>query len=197
MSNEAFGGFIVPLPDSTNAPSQLGRQNVLPASGLVIDSFRDNSAFLASAWRVPLRVSGRLAMHHGDQWSAEMISRDPSADDHVVAAAKRSIDLLNRVRVDLVTEIDTWVDRVLGDRGTGPLHTETIGSVIDRLAIAWVRCQRLTGRERQGRGDSQAGTALWQLRELARAYDDLVRDVHEGRRRIPRWRALKNYGARR
>ncbi|GAB3138454.1 hypothetical protein GCM10027290_05860 [Micromonospora sonneratiae] len=200
MPNEAFGGFIVPLDavtDSANPAGQLGRQNVLPASGLVIDSFRDGSACLMSAWQIPLRAAGRLAVHHGDQWSAEMISRDPNADDHVVAAAKRSIDLLNRVRVDLVTEIDTWVDRVLDDPGTGPLHTETIGSIIDRLAIAWVRCQRLIDHEGQGRSDSQADTALRQFRELARAYDDLVRDVREGCRRIPRWRALKSYGERR
>ncbi|MDI5936732.1 MULTISPECIES: DUF4254 domain-containing protein [unclassified Micromonospora] len=200
MPNEAIGGFIVPLDavtNSANPADQLGRQNVLPASGLLIDSFRDDSACPMSSWRVPLRAAGRLAVHHGDQWSAEMISRDPNADDHVVAAAKRSIDLLNRVRVDLVTEIDTWVDRVLDDPGTGPLHTETIGSVIDRLAIAWVRCQRLIDHEAQERSASQADAALRQFRELARAYDDLVRDAREGCRRIPRWRALKSYGERR
>jgi Protein of unknown function (DUF4254) len=184
-------------PNSTNDLSQLGRHHVLPSSGLVIDSFRNSSARVIPEWRAPLRAASRLATHHGDQWSAEMISRDPTADDHVVAAAKRSIDLLNRVRVDLVTEIDTWVDRVLDDPGTGPLHTETIGSVIDRLAISWVRCQRLTDRERQGRSDSRAGPAVRQFWELAGAYEDLLRDVHEGCRRIPRWRALKSYGERR
>lgn len=181
-------------PKSTNAPNQPCEEQPLPAASQVIDSFRGSSACWTSAWRVPLRASGRLATHHGDQWSAEMISRDPAADDRAVAAAKRSIDLLNRVRVDLVTEIDTWIDRSVGDPEAAPLHTETIGSVIDRLAIAWVRCQRLTDQERQGRADGHADLALRQFQELARAYDDLVLDVHEGRRRVPRWRALKSYG---
>ncbi|NIL64690.1 DUF4254 domain-containing protein [Salinispora arenicola] len=54
---------------------------------------------------VPLDAAGRLALHHGEQWAAETISRDSSADDHVVAAAKRSIDALNEVRVNLISEI--------------------------------------------------------------------------------------------
>ncbi|QLQ39630.1 DUF4254 domain-containing protein [Micromonospora robiginosa] len=200
MSDKLFGGFIVPLdaaPHPTNPQRQVGGPDLLPTAGLIVDSFQDSSASLMSVWQVPLRASRRLAAHHDDQWSAELISRDPRADDHVVAAAKRSIDLLNRVRVDLVTEIDTWVDRVLRDLGTGPLHTETIGSVVDRLAIAWVRCQHLTDHERGDSGDTPAGSAARQFQELARAYDDLVQDVREGRRRIPRWRALKNYGERR
>ncbi|MEN3611357.1 DUF4254 domain-containing protein [Plantactinospora sp. ZYX-F-223] len=191
---------LVPIDAEVNiprVPSRLGRHNLLPAASLVIESFRDSSACLMSPWQVPLRASWRLATHHDDQWSAEMISRDPTTDDHAVAASKRSIDLLNRVRVDLVTEIDTWVDSILGDLDGGPLHTETIGSVIDRLAIAWVRCQRLIDRDRHGQNDGQAGSALRQFRELARAYDDLLLDVHEGRRRVPRWRPLKSYGERR
>jgi hypothetical protein len=167
-----------------------GGQNLLPAAALVVGSFQSRPADSASVWCTPLRAAKRLAAHHTDQWSAEMISRDPTADDRMVAAAKRSIDLLNRARVDLVAEIDTWIERIICDPATAPLHTETIGSVIDRLAIAWVRCQRLS------QGDRQA-LALRQFEELAHAYDDLVLEVHEGRRRVPRWRALKSYGERR
>ncbi|WP_307937140.1 hypothetical protein [Salinispora arenicola] len=35
------------------------------------------------------------------------------------------------------------------------------------------------------------------LAELAGAYDVLVLDIHHGRRRVPRWRALKSYRGRR
>jgi hypothetical protein len=38
-----------------------------------------------------------------------------------------------------------------------------------------------------------ARASLHQLAELAQAYDDLVRDVAAGRRRLPRWRPLKSY----
>ncbi|MEV4753650.1 DUF4254 domain-containing protein [Micromonospora sp. NPDC049559] len=180
----------------TDERDQHGRQHIFPAAMLIIGSFDSSAACLAPAWRVPLRAARKLAGHHDEQWSAEMISRDPTADDHAVAAAKRRIDLLNRIRVDLVAEIDTWVDGAIGDTEAGPLHTETIGSVVDRLAIAWVRRHRLTGGDRQRCNGGQAALASRQFRELARAYDDLVLDVAQGRRRVPRWRALKSYGDR-
>ncbi|MEJ3741716.1 DUF4254 domain-containing protein [Actinomycetes bacterium KLBMP 9797] len=176
---------VVALPSEHIADRHQGSgQNLLPTARLVVDSFHGQPEGSVS-WPTPLRAARRLAARHADQWSAEMISRDPSADDHVVAAAKRSIDLLNRARADLVMEIDTWVERAICYPATASLHTETIGSVIDRLAIAWVRCQRLSQTDRHA-------LALRQFRELACAYDDLVLDVHKGRRRVPRWRALKS-----
>ncbi len=62
--------------------------------------------------------------------------------------------------------------------------------MVDRLAIAWVRADNLINSD----GDrDRARLALRQLAELADAYDDLVRDVTAGHRRLPRWRALKSY----
>ncbi|WP_434743837.1 DUF4254 domain-containing protein [Micromonospora sp. SH-82] len=122
-----------------------------------------------------------------------MISRDSSADDHVVAAAKRSIDTLNEVRMTLISDVDSWVEKTVRVSGAAPLHTETIGSVIDRLAIAWVRWRRLVELDARQRSGIRPSLALRQFTELAHAYDVLAVDVHEGRRRVPRWRALKSY----
>lgn len=143
-----------------------------------------------------LLAAGQLAAGHREQWDAEDACRDAGADDHALAASKRAIDLMNGARAELVEEVDAWAVAALHGTAEAALHTETLGQVVDRLAVAWVRSRQLA----QLAGDTPrerpiARAALRQLAELCDAYDDLVRDLREGRRRLPHWRSLKRYGA--
>lgn len=137
-----------------------------------------------------IRVAEALASHHQRQWATEDDSRT-AKDSNGVAGAKRLIDELNARRVGMVEQIDQWATREIRTRPVAALHTETLGSVIDRLAIAWVRANQAS----TAAGDRRwAGEAVRQLAELADAYDDLVRDLARGRRRLPAWSSLKRYG---
>ncbi|WP_067474665.1 DUF4254 domain-containing protein [Nocardia amamiensis] len=91
-------------------------------------------------------------------------------------------DDIDRERTELIHEINRWITAQLPpSHGAAMVHTETVGSVIDRLA-------QLT---------SSAYAALtsgceWDLRdrweqlaELAIGYEDLATDVTLGRRRLP------------
>lgn len=164
------------------------QEAALPRSASIIEAFRSDTDPADEL----LRFAVRLAHQHQDQWNAETVSRDPSATADQVAVSKRTIDALNAGRAALIELLDDEIDRRLGTGPVqAPLHTETIGSVIDRLGIAWVRANNLLDDERKGR----ARRALDQLRELATAYDDLIRDVTAGSRRVPAWRLLKQYEA--
>jgi len=134
-------------------------------------------------------VGHELAAQHQRQWRAEDASRADEASAETVASCKRLIDELNIRRVMLVEQIDEWVVREIRSQAHASLHTETFGSVVDRMAIAWVRVNSL----RDAGASDQVRLALRQLTELAAAYDDLVRDLALGRRRLPSWRSLKNY----
>jgi hypothetical protein len=131
-----------------------------------------------------LLIGARLADQHRRQWAAEDLSRLPGASDAAIADTKRRIDQLNMLRAQCVDEIDTWCDVHLAEFTVdAPLHTETVGSVVDRLAIAAVRASQLA----TDRADAQLG-------ELAHAYSTLIADLAAGRRRVPAWRTLKAYG---
>lgn len=160
---------------------------VLPRSATIIEAFRSENEQSDGL----LRLAAHLARQHQRQWDAETISRDTTAADAAVASSKRMIDSLNTARVALVEQVDEYVASCSTAPDDAPLHTETVGSVIDRLAIAWVRANKLIDAGTKDR----ARQALHQLRELADAYDDLVRDVAGGARRVPAWRHLKQYQA--
>ncbi|MGL5864537.1 MAG: DUF4254 domain-containing protein [Dermatophilaceae bacterium] len=160
-----------------------------PQSASIIEAFRDTTS-RDQPGQLVLETANELATQHGQQWLAEDVSRASSASADAIAETKRLIDGLNAKRVALVERIDEWVSAEVHSRADASLHTETLGSVVDRLAIAWVRANSLmTTNDTRDR----ARLARRQLAELADAYDDLIRDVAAGHRQLPAWRALKTY----
>ncbi|WP_278263109.1 DUF4254 domain-containing protein [Nocardia sp. AG03] len=85
-------------------------------------------------------------------------------------------------RARLVCEIDRWVViRSPRPAHTAPMHTESIGAVIDRMA----HFAALTYRALAGGGESELRAAQLRLHELACGYDDLIVEVANGARRLP------------
>jgi hypothetical protein len=162
--------------------------SMLPSSAKIIDVFTGASgnSFAPGCGEVVLLVAYELALHHERQWRAEEVSRKSGASADDVAASKRLIDDLNTRRVALVEQVDTWTAQGIRGNAAASLHTETLGSVIDRMAIAWVRSRHLAS-------SADGCVAFQQFAELASAYDDLIGDVTAGRRRLPAWRPLKRY----
>ena len=85
---------------------------------------------------------------------AEDLCWDLAADDAVVASAKRFIDAMNATRLGHVEEIDVWASKNILASSAADLHTETLGQLIDRLAITWIRCQKYSQTENMDRARS-------------------------------------------
>ncbi|WP_040815777.1 DUF4254 domain-containing protein [Nocardia concava] len=112
------------------------------------------------------------------QWAAEL-SLTHQQLLNADGAAREPID---ERRVELIRNIDRWVARELTQPlGCARLHTETLGAVIDRLAMFTVHANAaLTGTREWELWDS------WErLAELAVGYEDLKDEVSTGRRRLP------------
>ncbi|NKY54098.1 DUF4254 domain-containing protein [Nocardia vermiculata] len=89
---------------------------------------------------------------------------------------------IDRDRAQLVSEIDSWVaDELPRPHGAARMHTETVGTVIDRLAqFSALAYLTLTSEPEQLMHD-----AWRRLTELAVAYDDLAGEVTAGLCRLP------------
>ncbi len=175
--------------ESTTQPHLADVRKILPRSASIIEAFRGHAGG-DHPGQLVLDMAYGLADHHQRQWDAEDVSRAPGASAENIASSKRLIDELNARRVAVVDQIDQWVAEQIRSRVDASLHTETLGSVVDRLAIAWVRANSLIN---TNNARDRARLSLRQLAELADAYDDLVRDVATGCRRLPAWRPLKTY----
>jgi hypothetical protein len=180
--------IVIDTVPPADGPATVG---LLPSSSQLIEAFRGE--YSAPSPCKLATSAAELAAHHLRQWAAEDESRNGDGPE-AVARSKRRIDQLNARRVEMVAVVDECVGQQVPAVADVPLHTETLGSVVDRLAIAWVRSCRLRDSSAAG-GVELARMAVHQLGELACAYDDLVRDVLAGRRRLPVWRPLKQYGA--
>ncbi|MEV6069440.1 DUF4254 domain-containing protein [Nocardia sp. NPDC052001] len=92
-------------------------------------------------------------------------------------------DEIDCCRSQLIHDIDVWVAQTLPATLAAPsMHTETIGTVVDRLAelsvVAFTALRTNTTNQELHRA--------WQcLAELALGYNDLTHDLMTGRRRLP------------
>lgn len=140
----------------------------------------------------------RLHETNGSLWAAEDEIRAASGDD--VVATKRAIDLLNRKRNDLIDRIDEGFTHLSTQhlvRPSTPIHTETLGSVVDRYSVVTLREQRaeLLAADAPDEGAvNRLHAVSAQRAELAKSIADLAADLGVGARRLPDGRKFKLYG---
>lgn len=132
-----------------------------------------------------------LATQHLLRTQAHQVACDRHADDHVVAAATRQVNAAEAACAVLIDRIDVWAATELPESRAAVLHTETLGQLVDRLAILWTRWKLLdstdTGTDTSPARTAQVRLAWHQLGELVTAHDDLVTDLQTHRRRLPRY----------
>jgi len=139
-------------------------------------------------------------------WHEEDIARSPDVGDQRIAEVKRAIDGYNQCRNDLIEQVDDALIVMLGDAGVRPgadarQHTETPGSVIDRLSIMSLRMYHMQEQidrddaDRTHREKAQAKLQLCQEQygDLSRSLELLLEDLFTGRARLKVYRQMKMY----
>lgn len=137
-------------------------------------------------------------------WHTEDEARRIDVDDSHIADCKRRIDKLNQSRQDRIEKIDESIIQMwewVSENLALPINSETPGSIIDRLSVASLKIFHM--REQTERKDVDAGhienckakleRLYEQRRDLAAAFDCLIDDLYNRRKRLKVYRQFKMY----
>lgn len=138
-------------------------------------------------------------------WHEEDQARDPAATDAKIASVKRAIDGLNQMRSHSIERMDDAIAESIPSANelaiSAPMNTETPGSAIDRLSILSLRifhlaeeCNRANvSDEVRKRVTASCHIAQQQQSSLATSLQQLIDDLHTGKKRHQTFRQLKMY----
>lgn len=126
-------------------------------------------------------------------WHHEDTVRRANADDHEVARGKRLIDDLNVRRNEAIEAIDAALLDQSRPKRTARLHTETPGTIIDRLSVLALRILHTDGTDPL---DPRLAVLDEQYDDLFGGLEQLLSGVHAGDVRFKLYRQFKAAGQR-
>ena len=139
-------------------------------------------------------------------WHQEDMARDPDAPDSKIAAVKRSIDVLNQRRNDMIEQMDQYLLDALQSKNIkytadAEMNSETPGSIIDRLSINALKIyhmdeeiQRLDVTDEHRKKCSGKLSVLQDQRnDLKKSLETLLADLSSGKKRLKVYQQMKMY----
>jgi hypothetical protein len=138
------------------------------------------------------------------QWHLEDIIRKPSIDPAEALEMKRRIDKSNQDRTDTVEKIDDFFLSAFRDiqySADARMNSETPAWLLDRMSILLLKIFHM--KEQTERKDVTAQHVAKcreklmvleeQKEDMRRAFNELMEDISEGRRRFKVYRQMKMY----
>jgi hypothetical protein len=138
------------------------------------------------------------------QWHLEDIIRVPTIDPVEALKIKRRIDKSNQDRTDMVEKLDDYFleefKHVKAGAGTR-INSETPAWLLDRMSILMLKIYHMkeqTERKDVGADHVKATNAklailMEQKSDMQLAYDELIDDIANGKRRFKVYRQMKMY----
>ena len=138
------------------------------------------------------------------QWHLEDIIRDPAIDPVKALAIKRRIDKSNQDRTDLVELIDSFFLDKYKHVKVSPnatINTESPAWAVDRLSILTLKIYHMREEveradatpEHKERCERKLAVLLEQKKDLSLALDQLLTDIHDGKKYMKAYKQMKMY----
>lgn len=138
------------------------------------------------------------------QWHLEDIVRDPKVTNEQIAQIKRRIDKSNQDRTDKVEQLDDFIIEYYKDVKVLPsakLNTESAAWVIDRISILALKIYHMkeqvmrtdVDQEHRDKCQMKLEILLDQKKDLSQSFDELMKDISEGKKRVKVYRQMKMY----
>ncbi|MFH2131440.1 MAG: DUF4254 domain-containing protein [bacterium] len=153
-----------------------------------------------------LRLIEEQHLQNYQLWHEEDIARDPTVTNDEIARVKRSIDVLNQRRNDLIEQIDEMILASLHADGitineNSPMNSETPGNMIDRGSIMALKIYHMEEQTRRTDVDEKhRQQSLDKVRILRIQREDLfaclsglIADIRAGVRHYKLYRQFKMY----
>ena len=139
-------------------------------------------------------------------WHQEDLARDPDVSDSKIAGVKRTIDVLNQRRNDLIEQLDQFLVNVLSRENVNTtdqteLNSETPGSMIDRLSINALKIYHMNEEiQREDAAEIHRKKCFGKLsvlqeqrEDLRQCLDKLLVDLSTGKKRLKVYQQMKMY----
>ncbi len=139
-------------------------------------------------------------------WHKEDIARDPHASDSEIASIKRSIDILNQKRNDMIEQIDHYLVNFLKSEKViylpdVEMNSETPGSIIDRLSINALKIFHMEEETKREDADNEhikktkekLSILVEQRTDLGQCLSKLLEDLFKGEKFLKIYRQMKMY----
>ncbi len=149
---------------------------------------RDEPATPSDSGGIAAKALHLHAMNFG-LWHHEDAVRRPGVSDQEVARRKRLIDDLNARRNAAIEEIDATLLDHVNPHQSAPLHTETPGTIVDRLSVLALRILH-TNRAEQP--TSHRAVLEEQYDDLCCGLDQFLTRMRDGELRFKPYRQFKS-----
>lgn len=138
------------------------------------------------------------------QWHLEDMIRNPSIDPVKALSIKRRIDVSNQERTDTVEYIDSYFlmqyKNIIPLAGAS-INTESPAWAIDRLSILTLKIYHMLAEANRPDASAEHRTdcrkkvilLLEQQKDLSLAIDELLEDIHQGRKYMKVYKQMKMY----
>ncbi len=145
-----------------------------------------------------------LAQHfcNFNLWNLEDQARLRNVSDSRIAEVKRSIDVWNQRRNDLIEQVDQFLLEMFNtiDTTKAIQHSETAGMMIDRLSILSLKIRNMTliSKDRLDSSLAQEGSKKLEVlkqqrQDLLACLERLIADIKLGQRYFKSYRQFKTY----